>query len=140
MIYLFTRLYFFVHELIYYYDGTQKVTECCVLFTRNVFSPSLITTLLTRMHSSRMRTVLSSSRLLGGGGGVGVSQHALRQTPTPPTPVDRMTDRCKNNLSATSFADGKYALFIIIIITETECVITILLHYSHHHHWYSAKL
>ena len=58
-----------------------------------------------RMHSSRMRTVRSSTRLLGGGvsarggvclGGVclgvsargGVSQHALGQTPPP---VDRMT-------------------------------------------------
>ena len=68
----------------------------------------------TRMHSSGMRTVRNSSRLLGGGGacsgrcllwGVpaprvgecllwwgsapgGVSQHALRQTPPP---VDRQT-------------------------------------------------
>ena len=73
---------------------------------------------VTRMHSSRMRTVRSSSHVypsmhwelcipactgrggvcLGGvcPGGVcpgGVSQHALRQTPLP---MDRMTDRCKN--------------------------------------------
>ena len=71
-----------------------------------------------RMHSSRMRTVRSSSRLLLGGGfclggsargglsaqgrcqpggclpkGVCVSQHALGQTPSPP---NRMTDTCKN--------------------------------------------
>ena len=37
-------------------------------------------------------------------GGV-VSQHALRQT--PPTPVNRMTNRCKNiTLPQTSFASG----------------------------------
>ena len=47
--------------------------------------------LRTRMHSSRMRTVRSSSRLLGGrclpGEGGGVSQHALGQNPSPsPSP------------------------------------------------------
>ena len=53
----------------------------------------------TRMHSSRMRTVRNSSRLLMGvpspggvcsqGVVVVVSQHALRQTPLPP--LDRQT-------------------------------------------------
>ena len=99
----------------------------------------LAITIPTRTHSSRMRTVRSSSRLCsqqgcllpgtgaGPGGclpwrgtcsggicsqggtwsggvcsqgvpGLGVSQHALRQTP----PVNRMTDRCKNITFATS--------------------------------------
>ena len=46
---------------------------------------------VTRMHSSRMRTVCNSSRLLGGGSVClgDVSQHALGQTP----PMNRMTDR-----------------------------------------------
>ena len=36
----------------------------------------------------------------------GVSQHAMRQTPSP---VNRMTDRCKNiTLPQTSFAGGNY--------------------------------
>ena len=77
---------------------------------------------MTRMYSCRMRTVRSSSHLLGGclprgvsgqggvsaqgglpEGGFGVSQHAQWQT-TPP-PVNRMTDRqvWKNYLSATSW-------------------------------------
>ena len=44
----------------------------------------------TRMHSSGMRTVRNSSRLLGGRvPAPGVSQHALRQPPPPP--VDRQT-------------------------------------------------
>ena len=39
--------------------------------------------------------------------GGGVPQHALRQTP----PVNRMTNRCKNNtLPQTSFADGNNKL------------------------------
>ena len=46
---------------------------------------------LTRMHSSRMRTVRCSSRLLGE---VSAQVHAGIHTHTPP--VDRMTDRCKN--------------------------------------------
>ena len=81
--------------------------------------------ILTRMHSSRMRAVRNSSRLLGGvccwgvpasggclvrgvtcsggclvpGGACSgrVSQHTLRQTP----PVNRITDRCKNITFAT---------------------------------------
>ena len=36
----------------------------------------------------------------GGGPGGVVSQHALRQTPSPP--VNRMTDRCKNITLATT--------------------------------------
>ena len=66
------------------------------------------------MHSSRMRTVRCSSRLLGrgclpGGGRCvplgSVSQHARRQT----SPVDRIIDTRsqKHYLSATLFADGK---------------------------------
>ena len=87
-----------------------------------------------RMHSSRMRTIRNSSRLLGGclvlggvpapGGVPGpggcllrggdwcwgvVSQHALRQTP----PVNRMTDRCKNITFATSLRT--------VNISQTAC-------------------
>ena len=65
---------------------------------------------ITRMHSSRMRTVRSSSRLLGGGicpregglpkGGVCpggcVSCIPVCNGANTPPPVDRMTDRCKN--------------------------------------------
>ena len=69
---------------------------------------------ITRLHSSSMRTarllpVFPSMHCAGGvsapvgGGGVLVSQHALRQTPH----VNRMTDRCKNiTLPQTSFAGG----------------------------------
>ena len=84
-------------------------------------------TFLIRKHSSRMRTIRNSSRLWGGGSAPGqyalgglplwesapgrsalggsslwgwvVSQHALRQTLSP---VDRMTDTCKNITFATS--------------------------------------
>ena len=45
--------------------------------------------------------------LVSGGGGV-VSQHAMEQT----TPVNRMTDRCKNiTLPQTSFVGGKTFIF-----------------------------
>ena len=50
----------------------------------------------TRMHSSRMRTVRRSSRLLGGGGGGGIPSC----TEADP-PMDRQ-DRCKNITFATS--------------------------------------
>ena len=68
--------------------------------------------LTNKKHSSRMRTVRSSSRLPGGGGcppegclprGC-VSQHARRQTPLW---TEWLTDRCKN-ITFPSFADGKY--------------------------------
>ena len=83
----------------------------------------------TSTHSSRMRTarLLTVSHSIQGGegsaqgGGVClggclprrgclpggcVSQHAMGQTPPPP--VDRMTDRCKNTtLPQTSFECGK---------------------------------
>ena len=62
------------------------------------FSPTII---LTRMHSSRMRTVRNSSRLLGGEGVPGPGGQ------TPPPPVNRMTDRCKNIAFATSLRTVK---------------------------------
>ena len=69
-------------------DGTCKRN---LNYTENYLKP--------RMHSSRMRTVRSSSRLLWGGGVCpvvgGVSQHALEQTPAPLW-TEWLTDRCKN--------------------------------------------
>ena len=61
----------------------------------------LILLINTRMHSSRMRTVRSSGRLLGGvcpGGGVSAREgvHPSMHWGRHPPPVDRMTDRCKN--------------------------------------------
>ena len=94
---------------------------------------------ITRMHSSRMRTVrlLTVSRCMpcisGWGGSAQPpywmqtspppdADHPLMQTPghvtcfacweaTPPAPVNRMTHRCKNiTLPQTSFAGSKYIL------------------------------
>ena len=80
-----------------------------------------------RMHSSRMHTVRSSSRLLRGGGGgcllpgMGggvcsqgvVYQHALRQT----LPCGQ-TDRCKNITFATSLRTVKIQLCGYVFISE----------------------
>ena len=58
-----------------------------------------------------MRTVRSSSRLLGGGGVCpgGLSQHALGQT--PPCEQNDWQTGVKHYLSATSFADGNKNTF-----------------------------
>ena len=84
---------------------------------------------ITRMHSSKMRTVLSSGRLGGGcmprvgvclgvhprgclprGGCVCLGRRCLPGDVYLPPLVDRILDTClwKHYLSATSFADGKY--------------------------------
>ena len=47
------------------------------------------------MHSSRMRTVRFSGRLV-------VCPGACWDTHPLPTPVNRMTDACENNLAATT--------------------------------------
>ena len=52
------------------------------------------------MHCSPVRCLLLVDLLLELGV---VSQHALRQTPSPP--VDRMTDTCKN-ITFAKFAGG----------------------------------
>ena len=47
--------------------------------------------------------------------GIVVSQHALRQTPSP---VNRMTNRCKNiTFPRTSFAGGKYEFYLVFVDT-----------------------
>ena len=67
------------------------------------------------MRTARLLTVSSSMHCCQGDvysrgclphGPGGVSQHAMRQTPSP---VNRMTDRCKNiTLPQISFAGGNY--------------------------------
>ena len=83
----------------------------------------------TRMHSSRMRTVRCSSRLLGGvcPGGLSAQGGCLPQCMLGHTspPVDRILDTrlWKYYLSATSFADGKdmnLNLSIISAIKHSE--------------------
>ena len=93
-----------------------------------------LNSVIKRLHSSRMHTThvltvspsMPCTRGMPGPGGMcllwgvpapgggawsrgacswGVSKHALRQTPSP---VNRMTNRCKNiTLPQTSFAGGK---------------------------------
>ena len=90
---------------------------------------------ITSMHSSRMRTarLLTVSRIIrvgggclpteGGGSARGVSARRVcipacigADIPTLPSPVDRMTDRCKNiTLPKTSFAGGKNRVQYIIV-------------------------
>ena len=70
-----------------------------------------------RMHSSRMRTARwPPLDISTGGGGVMMSLFVWSHVPSRgclvpggmvPPPANRMTDMCKNNLPATSFAGGK---------------------------------
>ena len=78
---------------------------------RNSFEATEVNTIegisLTRMHSSKMRTVRFSCRL-GGGGGLprGICPQPIVFWDTTP-PVNRMTDRCKNHPAGTSVISSK---------------------------------
>ena len=70
--------------------------------------------------------LLRGGLLLGGSapGGV-VSQHALKQTPFP-SPVNRMTDRCKNiTLATTSLRPVKMANNMTVVSILSICTIKI---------------
>ena len=82
------------------------------------------------MHSSRLRTARSLTISWWGGGvrdrggmrdrGVCVVGACMARTP-PPTPVDRMTDACKNiTLPQTSFAGGKNLYKSSLLRLETS--------------------
>ena len=98
----------------------------------------LILNFLARMHSSRMRTIRCSSRLLGGmstrGGGClprgglclpGVCVCLPRGACLPggclaDTPVDRMTDRCKTLPCRNYVVDGNYASASVSHLVASE--------------------
>ena len=75
------------------------------------------------MHSSRMRTVRSGSRLRGGedcvfsGGGCAGGIPSCTEA-DPPPPVNRMTDRCKNMTIATSLRTVKTAVYWYVYIAR----------------------
>ena len=69
---------------------------------------------ITRMHSSRMRTarLFPISPTMHCSGGVPGPGGVPAQVLPPPSPMNRMTDRCKNiTLPQTSFAGGNKKAF-----------------------------
>ena len=68
--------------------------------------------ILTRMHSSRMRTVRNSSRLPGGCTCRGVGRYPPPSRYTPPW-TEWLTDRCKNITFTTSFRTVKIVKLLL---------------------------
>ena len=93
------------------------------------------------MHSSRMRTVRNSSRLLLGGGEEGVPAPGVPApggggiipacTAADPPPVNRITDMCKNITFATllwmvKFTIGPAACAVLADIRRSPLVILVI--------------
>ena len=101
---------------------------------------------VTRMPSSRMRTVCCSGCLVEGGVCLGVSawggiclEGGVSPGGCTPPPVDRILDTClwKHYLSATSFADGNDGSFGCPIITKKYYSQCYFVHKHLNNAWYS---